>query len=87
MSWIIQRARLSFAISTVDFTKVKLKQKILSFKKKKEYIAPPLQLYVKMLIGKHVQDEKLTDFPDFRLKKEIENSREDINEWCGQIFI
>lgn len=33
-----------------------------------------------MLIGKHVQDEKLTDFPDFRLKKEIENSREDINE-------
>lgn len=33
-----------------------------------------------MLIGKYVQDEKLTDFPDFRLKKEIENSREDINE-------
>lgn len=65
MNYSHQRARLSFS---VDFTKVTLKQKN-PIIKKKEYIAQPLQLYVKMLVGKHVQDEKLTDFPDFRLKR------------------
>lgn len=68
MNFSHQRARLSFAISMVDFTKVTLNQNNLSFKKK-EYIVPPLQLYVNMLVGKHVQDEKLTDFPDFCLKR------------------